>query len=212
MEYNTQRPQLKITDYGRNVVKLIEQAKQLPTKQQRNAAAHTIVRTMAQVNPKVRHTDNYKRELWEHLMILSDWQLDVDCPYALTPQERVSFQPHRIQRQKPRIQFRHYGRCIEEMAQKVASMPEGREREMLTALLIAQMKKSYVVWNRTVQDNAKVDDYNDVVLAQLDTLSQGRLKEGSIRLRINPHLARPSLGVVKKKSNKKNKKKRYYNA
>ena len=33
MEYNTQRPPLKINDYGRIVVKMIDYAKQLDTKE-----------------------------------------------------------------------------------------------------------------------------------------------------------------------------------
>lgn len=203
MEYNTLRPQLKITDYGRHIVKLIEQAKALPTREQRNKAANIIVRTMGAVNPKVRLTDNYKRELWEHLMILANWELDCSCPYKLTPQERVAFQPRRILRQRTRIEYPHYGRCLQEMINKVAAMPDSREKDLQTAMIIAQMKKSYIVWNHTVHDNMRIDDYSDVVLKQLDHLSGGRLREGSIRLDINPASLRTINTHIQKKKKKK---------
>lgn len=54
MEYNTQREQLKITDYGRNVAKMIAYAKTLADREERNKMAHTIIDTMALVNPKVK--------------------------------------------------------------------------------------------------------------------------------------------------------------
>ena len=54
MEYNTQREQLKITDYGRNVAKMIDYCKTIADRDERNAMANIIVDVMAQVNPKVR--------------------------------------------------------------------------------------------------------------------------------------------------------------
>lgn len=207
MEYNTQRPQLKITDYGRNITKLIEYAKNLETKAQRNDAAEVILRVMAQVNPASRRTEGYHRELWEHLMILANWELDVDCPYELNRQEDVRFHPEPLSCQGSKIQFRHYGHCLEDMIHAVAEMEDSEEKEMLTALLVAQMKKSYMVWNRTTFDNNKNDDYNDIISKQLNIISQGKLKEGALRLDINPYLTRP-IDFTKRKPIKNKKRRR----
>lgn len=54
MEYNTQREQLKITDYGRNVAKMIDYAKTIADRDERTQMVHTIIDTMALVNPKVK--------------------------------------------------------------------------------------------------------------------------------------------------------------
>lgn len=209
MEYNTQREKIKITDYGRNVYKMIEHAKTLPTKEERTTAAEVIVNVMATVNPSVRSTHDYRQQLWEHLMIMANWQLDVNCPYKLTPKPDVVFKPNPLQHNTEHIRFRHYGRSMESMIRKVAAMEDGEEKELLTALIVAQMKKSYMIWNRTVADNAKIDDYNDVVLKQLEILSGGRLKEGELKLEVNSFLNRPidmlrSNGNNKKKKRKKN--------
>lgn len=206
MEYNTQRPKLKITDYGRNITKLIEYAKGLETKAQRNDAAEIILRVMAQVNPSAKRNEGYHRELWEHLMILANWELDVDCPYELKHQDELRFHPEPLNCQGSKIQFRHYGHCLEDMIRAVAEMEDGEEKELLTALLVAQMKKSYMVWNRTTIDSSKNDDYNDIISKQLDIISNGKLKEGELRLEVNPYLARPS--DFNKHKPTKNKKKR----
>ena len=54
MEYNTQREQLKISDYGRNVVKMIDYAKRLDNREERNKMANVIIDVMAQLNPKIK--------------------------------------------------------------------------------------------------------------------------------------------------------------
>ena len=208
MEYNTQRDKLKITAYGRTVCKLIDQAKQLPTKDQRTIAAETIVKVMARVNPSVRNTENYKRELWEHMMIMANWELDVDCPYPLERKDEVSFQPRPIFQPRQKIRFRHYGHCLESMIKRIVTMPEGPEKEMVTAMLIAQMKKDYMIWNRTVQERTRIDEYSDIVLRQLDELSEGQLKEGRLVLDVHPFLAYPMENNNKNKFIKKKKKKR----
>ena len=83
MEYNTQRDKLVIADYGRNIYKLIEWAKGLEDRTQRNEAAAGIVQVMAKVNPKVMDQNAYEKMLWDHLMIMSGWELDVDIPYDI---------------------------------------------------------------------------------------------------------------------------------
>lgn len=206
MEYNTQRTQLKITDYGRSVAKLIEYAKGLPTREERTAAAEVIVGVMSRVNPGVRHTENYRQQLWEHLMILADWQLDVECPYRLTPQEEVRFAPRRLNATPSNIHYRHYGRCLEDTIRRVSTMPEGEDKELLTAMVIAQMKKSYLTWNNAGASPARTEDYNDVILKQLDELSQGRMHEGSLKLEVNPALTRQADPNPNKKKKKKKKK------
>ena len=105
--------------------------------------------------------------------------------------------------------FTDYSYCDGRSDGYEAKDEDGEEKELLTALIVAQMKKSYMIWNRTVADNAKIDDYNDVVLKQLDILSGGRLKEGELKLEVNSFLNRPidmlrSNGNNKKKKRKKN--------
>ena len=168
MEYNTQRPQLQITDYGRTVYKMIDYAKSISDRAERTKVANAIVTAMAIVNPKVRERTEYRRVLWEHLMFMSGYELDVDCPYPITRQESTSRQPHPLHYADGQIRFRHYGRALEDMVRAVAEMPEGDERTLLTEQIAHTMKRQYLQWNRD-----SVDD--NLIREQLAELSGGRL-------------------------------------
>ncbi len=169
MEYNTQREKLKITDYGRNVCKLIEFAKTIQDKEKRNQAANVIISVMSQVNPHAKDNVDYKHKLWDHLMILSNFELDVDCPYPITRENTVHFTPERLKYKNHRIRFRHHGKFMENMIQKVIEYPDGEEKDFLIELIAHHLKKSYLTWNRdTVSD--------DLIYEQFNELSKGKLK------------------------------------
>lgn len=169
MEYNTQREQLKITDYGRNVAKLIHYAKQLGTREERTKMANVIIDVMAQLNPKIKERTDYKHILWDHLMTMANYDLDVDCPYPIDREENESFHPRRLALHDNNIRYRHYGRTLENMIHAVADMPDGPERNSLTAQIAQTMKRQYLQWNRDTVDDALITD-------QLAELSEGRLQ------------------------------------
>lgn len=168
MEYNTQREQLKITDYGRHVAKMIEYCKTLNDRAERTAMANVIVDVMAHVNPKVKERTDYRHILWDHLMVLANYELDVDCPYEVNREETESFHPNPIPYRDSAIRYRHYGRALEDMIHAVAAMPESDERKMLTKQIAHAMKRQYLQWNRDTVDDA-------LIAEQLAELSGGRL-------------------------------------
>lgn len=171
MEYNTQRNKLKITDYGRNVCKLIEFAKTIEDREKRNQVANIIVNVMSQVNPNAKDNADYKHKLWDHLMILSNYELDVDCPYEIDKEATVQFTPKPLKYKNHKIKYRHYGKFMEDMINKTIDYPEGEEKEYLTELIAHHLKKSYLTWNRdTVND--------ELIYEQLNELSNGKLKLG----------------------------------
>lgn len=168
MEYNTQRKHLKIADYGRHVAKMIDYCKQLRDRKERNEMAATIVEVMAHVNPKVKERTDYQQILWDHMMVLADNQLDVDCPYPNVKSASNTFTPHPMRRLEGSIRYRHYGRALEDMIKAVAAMPDSSERTRLTEQIAHTMKRQYLQWNRDT-----VDD--QLIVEQLSELSGGRL-------------------------------------
>ena len=168
MEYNTQREQLKIADYGRNVLKLVEYTKQLEKREERTAMANVIIDVMAHLNPKIKERTDYKHILWDHLMMLADYGLDVDCPYEINRDETGTFHPHALGYSEGQIRYRHYGRTLEGLIKAVAEMPLSEERTLLTGQIAHAMKRQYLQWNRDT-----VDD--DVITSQLTSLSEGQL-------------------------------------
>lgn len=207
MEYNTQREQLKITDYGRNVMKMIAYAKTIADRAERTQMAYLIVETMALVNPKIKERTDYRHILWDHLMLMSDYELDVDSPYPVVREETVAFHPEKIEYSDSKIRYRHYGRALEDMIRAVAEMPEGEEKSLLSQQIAHTMKRQYLQWNRD-----SVDD--GLIREQLDELSGGRItlppdfqfRDSKIYLDAMAAVAaKKEAGEKKKKKKKKNK-------
>lgn len=169
MEYNSQREHLCISDYGRNVVKLIQYAKTIEDREQRSKVAEAIVSVMGQVNPQAKDSVEYRHKLWDHLMMMADWDLDVDTPFPITRPEEDRLRPQPLHYKDNKMRYRHYGANLEKMIQQVAEMPEGEEREVLAAQIAHTMKREYLTWNSdTVEDTLIVD--------QMAEMSDNRLQ------------------------------------
>lgn len=168
MEYNTQRETLKINDYGRNVCKMIDYAKTIEDRAERTRMANTIVDAMALVNPKVKERTDYRRILWDHLMMMANFELDVDCPYTIVREETEALKPQPMKYSDSKIRYRHYGRALEDMIRAVAELPEGEEKNVLAQQIAHTMKRQYLQWNRD-----SVDD--ELIREQLAELSGGRI-------------------------------------
>ncbi|MBQ0016727.1 MAG: DUF4290 domain-containing protein [Bacteroidales bacterium] len=155
-------------DYGRNVYKLVQYAKTIEDREQRNRIAEAIVGVMAQVNPHVRDCSDYRCKLWEHLMILAGGELDVDVPCDIYTSPSVRFHPKSVTYNNQKVMYRHYGKMLESMVRKVSEMPEGEERKVLEQQLAQNMKRSYINWNS--------EDVSDsVIVDQMEVLSGGKI-------------------------------------
>ena len=89
MEYNTQRSKIIISEYGRNIQKMIDHAITIEDRTQRNLNAQTIVKVMGQVNSQYKDSEDFIEKLWDHLFIMSDYKLDVDPPFHIPEKEKI---------------------------------------------------------------------------------------------------------------------------
>jgi hypothetical protein len=169
MEYNTERSQMAIPEYGRNVQRMIEFAVSVKNRDERNRVARAIISVMGQLNPHLRDVTDFKHKLWDHLFIIADFKLDVDSPYPIPNAETFQTKPDRVSYPDNKIKYRHYGRILEKIIQKAVEFEEGDEKRVLTEMIANSMKKSYLMWNRD-----SVTD--DVIIEQLRELSKGKLK------------------------------------
>ena len=203
MEYNTQRETLKINDYGRNVCKMIDYAKTIEDRTERTQMANLIIDAMALVNPKVKERTDYRRILWDHLMVMADFDLDVDCPYTIVREETETLKPQPMKYSDSEIRCRHYGRALEDMIRAVAEMPEGEEKKVLVQQIAHTMKRQYLQWNRD-----SVDD--DLIREQLNELSGGRITlPADFQFRDSKiYIDAMAAVAAKKESNAKKKKKK----
>ncbi len=193
MRYNTQRKKLKFMDYGRSVEGLIQYAQTIEDREQRNQAAQSIVEIMSRVLPRSRENAGWKRRMWDHMMVLSNWQLDVDWPVwagrrpEIKPEETMEMRPRQMEYKTKRLKYRHYGRIIEKMVDRAKSMPESPERDELASQLIGAMKNSFSNWNNSSIESDMVYDHlyemSDGVLdyrhSRPNVRSVGELSESS---------------------------------
>ena len=168
MEYNTARELMQIPEYGRNIQKMIEYAKTIADREERNRAANSIIKVMGQVNPYLKNNEDLTHKLWDHMFIIADFDFDVDSPFPKPLREDFETGPDRIPYPENEIAYRHYGRVIEHMIKEVASEENEEERVKMGVAVANIMKRSYLNWNRdSVEDR--------VIKKDLQELSGGRI-------------------------------------
>jgi hypothetical protein len=160
LDYNTQREKLVLSEYGREIQKMVDVAIGLPTKEERMRCAKTIIRQMEMKNPQVRQSENYQQTLWDHLYLMSGKQLDIDWPYDVNNAEKISTKPQPMAHpQSENIsRYRHYGRLVGEVFEKRKTMPEGPERDELVRVTANQMKRDLLTWGHGSMDDERIAD------------------------------------------------------
>ncbi len=194
LTYNTQLKDIKVPEYGRNIQNMVDYAVNIEDREQRNAAAHAIVRIMSTLFPAQNKNDeDAQRRYWDHIAIMSNFKLDIDWPFEVITEESLQPNPDPVPYDTGIIGLRQYGRNIETMISMIAEMEEGRDRHELITMIANQMKKNLLAEN-------KDDDPDDKILNDIYEMSKGRirLKPGDIALHEYNVVAPPSKKKKKK--------------
>jgi len=160
---------MALPEYGRNVQKMVDHIKTIEDRAERNRAARTIIQIMGNLNPHLRDEGDFRHKLWDHLALIAAFELDIDSPYPVPEPSKFIEKPNQIPYQQGDVRFLHYGRIVELMIDTATEMKDGEEKEYLTSLILNQMKKSYITWNRS-----QVTD--EVIISDMKLLSGGKLK------------------------------------
>lgn len=163
MEYNTARELMQIPEYGRNIQKMIGYAKTIEDRDERNRAAKSIIKVMGQVNPYLKNNEDLTHKLWDHMFIISDFDFDVDSPFPKPCREDFEKGPDRIPYPTAERKYRHYGRIIIQMIQRVSELEEGEDKIKMGVAIANVMKRAYLNWNRdSVEDRVIIKDLLDI--------------------------------------------------
>ena len=173
LDYNTQRSKLIMSEYGREIQKMVEYACELPTKEERLKCAKTIIQQMETKNPQLRDNADYEQTLWDHLYLMSHRELDIDWPYDVSEADKILSKPQPMKLPNVNIRLRHYGYLVEELLEKLKTMPAGEERDELTKITANQMKRDLAIWGHGSIDDERVA--NDLA----------RFTDGVIQLDLN---------------------------
>ncbi len=167
--YNTQRKNLRLPEYGRNVQRMIEYLRSIPDREKRNEQACAVIKVMEALNPQVHLQENYEQKLWDHLFIIADFDLDVDSPYPKPAVEKYDTKPLPVPMVQSPPKALHYGRLVESFIDLIAGMEEGEDRNAILRNLAIYMKQQYIQWNKDV-----VSD--ETILSDIERLSEGRIR------------------------------------
>lgn len=143
-------------EYGRSIQNLVDFVTELPTKAERQRGAETLIKIMEIMFPQMKESADYKEKLWDHLSMMSRFQLDVDFPYKVTKPEQLAKSPGRVPYPTNRINQKSYGHLMDELFNKLKEMPKGTERDELIRLTANQMKRNLMAWNHGSMDDEKV--------------------------------------------------------
>ena len=167
--YNTEVSPLAMPEYGRNVLKMVQQLRLVEDKARRSEQAAAIVKVMEILNPQVHSQENFEQKLWDHLFMIAGYDLDIDAPYPAPKPEDMSARPEVIPLRTRPPKARHYGRNIESIIDLIATEPDGEGKTAMIRALAIYMRQQYLIWNKD-----SVSD--ETIFADIEKLSEGRVK------------------------------------
>ncbi len=118
--YNYTRHKLHLPEYGRHIQKMVDSLIMIEDRTERNRQAHAVIAVMGNLNPLLRDTADFTHKLWDHLFIISDFQLDVDSPYPCPTRDELNIKPTPLRYVQRRVSMKHYGRYVAQMIREVA--------------------------------------------------------------------------------------------
>lgn len=196
MEYNTELSRLIIPEYGRNVQRMVEYLMTIEDKEKRNHQANAVIEVMGNLNPHLRDVPHFKHKLWDHLFIMSNFQLDVDTPYEMPEQEELVKKPEPMAYPQSNIRLRHFGKNILKIIERATEIEDEAIRNEMVLAICNHMKKSYVSWN-----NSSVED--SVIVNQFNKMASGKLEAPT-----DLKLSYVEFNAKKRNNNSKNQKRR----
>jgi len=167
-EYNTQREQIKLKEYGRNVQKLVNYIRTIPDKDKRTEMATTLIELIKQLAPSVKEAFENPQRIWDDLYIIADFNFDINNPYPVPDPETVFKKPQPMAYPQSRVRYRHYGKNIEKLIVEAMAKEDAKEKEDAVIYLGKLMKTFHGNWNKETIDDS-------VIIKDIEKMSDGKL-------------------------------------
>jgi hypothetical protein len=168
MEYNTTRELMKIREYGRNVHDMVKHLLTIEDKEKRQRNAEAVIEIMAILNPQASEMEDYRHKLWDHLFLISDYKLEVDCPYEIPTQEVKQRKPEPLPYPKNKIRWNHFGKSFEKIYEKAIVETDEEKKQGYIQVLALFMKVAYSNWHKEAI-------HDDMIKDELSLISKGQL-------------------------------------
>ena len=135
---------------------MVDHAIEIEDKAERQRCAETIIGIMERMFPQNKESNDHQQKLWDHLALMSRFQLDIDWPCDVQQAAQIANKPEPMPYPMTPIPVRHYGNLIFEMFEKLKTMEPGPERDELARMTANQMKRNLAQWSHGSADDEKV--------------------------------------------------------
>ena len=190
--YNVSEPQLVLPEYGRTIQKMVDHCVMIEDREERTKCAYAIADTMATLFPMMIGEGGNRQKIWDHINIMSRFELDVDFPYEVVTQEEMAPSHTKMPYTTSLTRYRNYGKNLQEMIKQVADMENCVEKDQLIFLLANQMKKLLLFHNPENATDTKVFD-------DIANISEGKIIIDPTSYRLNEYVDTSSVKAKKKK-------------
>ena len=156
LDYNTQREKLILPQYGREIQNMVDHAVGLPTKEERQRCAETIISIMDRMNAQNRGNVDHMEKLWDHLALMANFKLDIDYPCDVSQALKIAAKPEPMPYPMSNIPVRHYGKLLFEAFEELKAMEPGNRRDAFVRSVANQMKRSLMQWGHGTSVDEKI--------------------------------------------------------
>lgn len=192
LTYNNHMEPLVLPEYGRNIQNMLDVCLKIEDREERTRCARSIVDAMSILFPTQGDQRAYRRKLWDHLAIMSDFRLDVDLPFEMVKPEEFESKPEPVALGSGHANRRIYGCHLELMLSEAANMEPGEERDALVFLLANHMKKLFLAVNPEGVDDEKI--FKDIY-----EMTDGKIRVDAEHTRLHNYNIIAPQGKKKKK-------------
>ena len=159
-DYNSQRSKLILPEYGRHIQKMVQALSSIKDRELRNQQAHAVIAVMGNINTHLRDTADFRHKLWDHLFIMSDFQLDVDSPYPIPSPEALTCHPQKLEYPKGNIEYKQYGKNIRNVIDLIKNTDDEDDKIYVASNIAKFMKVKSYEYNQEYPSNEVI--INDI--------------------------------------------------
>ena len=173
--YNYTRRKVYLPEYGRHIQEMIDSLQLIEDRRERNRQARAVIAVMGNLNPLLRDTADFTHKLWDHLFIMSDFQLDVDSPYPQPSRQELTITPRRMAYTQGRISYKHYGKYVEQMIAGLSGEKDRRTMARTVDNLARYMRTKSYEYNQEHPNN-------EVIVKDIKRMSGGAIEIDEVAL------------------------------
>jgi hypothetical protein len=158
--YATDEADIIFKEYGRNIQRIVHHLLTVEDREKRTRQAFITIELMKILNPGVNDTQDSLQKLWDHLYIMSGFQLDVDGPFPKPDASILVKEPMLVPYSTGQVDFRHYGRNLQQIIKNISAESDA-EVVFNSAIAVGRMMKMfYLQYNKEMLDDRVV--VNDI--------------------------------------------------